>query len=81
MQRRTRKISEGGKFRHNRVTSQSCDVTIQLKGSAEGKTTLGRSGACPREKFAKLHLKIRIFVRSGSKFWTILFMHFFIFRV
>jgi len=52
MQRRTRKISEGGKFRHNRVTSQSCDVTIQLKGSAEGKTTLGRSGACSREKIA-----------------------------
>jgi len=23
----------------------------------------------PRENFAKLHLKIRIFVHSGSKFW------------
>jgi len=27
-----------------------------------------RPAACPRENFAKLHLKIRIFVHSGSKF-------------
>ena len=38
-------------------------------------------GACPRENFAKLHINIRIFVHSGSKFQTILFLYFFIFRV
>jgi len=48
--------------------SQSCDVTNQLRGSTEGTTILGDLGAYPRENFAKLHLKIRIFVHSGSKF-------------
>jgi len=60
---RTQKISEGSKFRRNRVTSQ-----INFSGSAEGTTILGDPGACPRENFAKFHLKIRIFVHSGSKF-------------
>jgi len=61
---RTQKISEGGaKFRRNRVTSQ-----ITFRGSVEGTTILGSPGACPRENFAKLHVKIRIFVHSGSKF-------------
>jgi len=65
IQWRTQKISEGGaKFRHNRVTSQ-----INFRGSAEGTTILGGPGACPRESFAKLHLKRHIFVHSGSKFW------------
>jgi len=64
IQWRAQKISEGrGKFRHNRVTSQ-----INFRGSAEGSTILGGPEACPRENFAKLHLKIRIFVHSGSKF-------------
>jgi len=53
----------GRNFRHNRVTSQ-----INFRGSAEGTTILGDPGACTRENFAKLHLKIRIFVYSGSKF-------------
>jgi len=53
----------GAKFRHNRVTSQ-----INFRWSSEGTTILGGSGACPRENFVKLHLKIRIFVHSGSKF-------------
>jgi len=44
---RTQKIPEGGKFRHNRVTSQ-----INFRT-----TILGGSGACPRENFAKLHKK------------------------
>jgi len=50
-------------FRHNRVTSQ-----INFRGSAEDMTILEGSEACPRENFAKLHLKIRIFVHSGSQF-------------
>jgi len=50
-------------FRHNYVTSQ-----INFRGSAEGTTILGAPAACLREKFEKLHLKIRIFVHSGSKF-------------
>ena len=41
---RTQKISEGAKFRHNRVTSQ-----INFRGCAEGTTILGGPGACPRE--------------------------------
>jgi len=53
----------GTKFRHNRVTSQ-----INFRGSTEGTTIPRGPGACPRESFAKLHLKIRIFVHSGSKF-------------
>ena len=53
---RAQKISEGvAKFRHNRVTSQ-----INFRGMG--------SGGMPRENFAKLHLKIRIFVHSRSKF-------------
>jgi len=60
---RTQKISEGAKFRHIRVTSQ-----INVKGSAEGTTILRGPGACPRENFAKLHLKMRVFMHSGSKF-------------
>jgi len=71
-----RKFPRGGKFRNNRVTSQ-----ISFRGSAEDTTILGDPGARPLENFAKLHLKIRIFVHSGSKFYTILFLHFFIFRV
>ena len=54
---RTPKVSERGpKFCHNRVTSQ-----INL-GSAEGTTIIGWSGGMPQKIFAKLHLKIRIFV-------------------
>jgi len=51
---------------------------INFRGSAEGttQTILGGPGACPRKNFAELHLKIRIFVHSGSKFQTILFLHF-----
>jgi len=61
---RTQKISEGeAKFRHNRGTSQ-----INFRGSVEGTTILGGSGAFPLENFAKLHLKICIFVHSGSTF-------------
>ena len=61
---RTQKISEReAKFRHNCVTSQ-----INFRGSVEGTTILGGPEACPRENFANLHLKIRIFVHSGSKF-------------
>jgi len=60
---RTQKISEGwANFRRNRVTSQ-----INFRGSAEGTTILGGPGICLRENFANLHLKIRIFVHSGSK--------------
>jgi len=58
-----RKFPRGAKFRHNRVTSQ-----INFRGSADGTTIVGCPGACPRENFAKLHLKIRIFVHSGNKF-------------
>ena len=52
-------------FRHNRVTSQ-----INFRESAKGTTILGGPGACPRENFGKLNLKMRIFVHSGSKFQT-----------
>jgi len=52
-----------GKFRYNHVTSQ-----FNFRGSAEGTTILGGPGGKPQENFAKLHLKIRIFVHSGSKF-------------
>jgi len=59
-----RKFLRGrNKFRHNRVKSQ-----INLRGGAKGATTVGGLGACPQENFAKVHLKIRIFVHSGSKF-------------
>jgi len=51
-------------FCNNRVTSQ-----INFRGSAESTTILGGPAACPRENFAKLHLKIRIFAHSGSKFY------------
>ena len=61
---RTQKFSEGwAKSRHNHVMSQ-----INFRGCAEGTITLGGRGACPRENFAKWHLKIRIFVHSGSTF-------------
>jgi len=50
-------------LRHNRVTSQ-----INFRKSGESTTILGGSGGMPWENFAKLHLKIRIFVHSGSKF-------------
>ena len=50
-------------FRHNYVTSQ-----INFMGSAKGTTILEWSGGMSRENFAKLHLKIRIFVHSGNKF-------------
>ena len=60
-----RKFLRGPKFCHNRVTSQ-----MNLMGSAEGTTILGWSEGMPRENFAKLHLKIRIFVHFGSKFWS-----------
>jgi len=60
----TQKISEGGaKFCHNRVTSQ-----INFRGSAEGTTILEGPSTCPQEHFAKLHLKMHIFMHSGSKF-------------
>jgi len=60
----TQKISERVlKCRHNRVTSQ-----INFRGSAEGTTILWDPGACPQENFAKLLLKIRIFVHFESKF-------------
>ena len=51
------------KFSHNRVMSQ-----INFMGSAEDTTIRGWSGGMPRENFAKLHVKLRIFVHSGSKF-------------
>ena len=41
---------------------------INFTGSAEGTTILEWSGGMPQEYFAKLHLKIQIFVHSGSKF-------------
>jgi len=46
---RTQKISEGGKFRYNRVTSQ-----INFRGRAEGTTILGGSGGMPSGKFCKI---------------------------
>jgi len=53
-----RKFPRGGQ-----VSSQ-----INFRGSAEGTTIVGGPGACSWENFVKLHLKIRIFVHSGSKF-------------
>ena len=53
-----RKFPRGGK-----VSSQ-----INFRGSAEGTTILRGPGACSQVNFAKLHLKIRIFVHSASKF-------------
>jgi len=44
-----RKFLKGGKFRHNRVTSQ-----INFRGSAEGTTILGVSGGMPPGKFCKI---------------------------
>ena len=58
-----RKLLRGPKFRHNCVTSQITPI-----GSAESTTIPGRSGGMPRKNFARLHLKIRIFLHSGSKF-------------
>jgi len=47
---RTQTISEGGKFRHNRVTSQ-----INFTGSAEGATIQGGPETCPPPgKFCKI---------------------------
>ena len=51
----------GPKFWHNRVTSQ-----INL-GSAESTIIIGWSGGMPQKNFAKLHLKIRIFVPVKSE--------------
>jgi len=48
MQWRTQKISEGGKFRHNR------DVTINFRGSAEGTTILGGSRGMTPGKFCEI---------------------------
>ena len=56
-----RKFPMGAKFCHNRVTSQ-----INL-GSTEGTTIIKWSGDMPRKNFAKLHLKIRIFVPGKSE--------------
>jgi len=58
-----RKFPRGAKFRHNRVTSQ-----INFRGSSEDITFVGGPEACPMENVAKLHLKICIFVHSGSTF-------------
>ena len=64
-----RKFPRGiDKFRHNRVTSQSYDVTNQLLGKCRRHDLSGGVRGMPLENFAKLHLKIRIFVYSGSKF-------------
>jgi len=52
-----------------------------LRGVPKARPFSGCPGTCPRENFAKLHLTICMFVHSGSKFQTILFLHFFIFRV
>jgi len=61
---RTQKISDGGaKFHHICVTSQS-----NFRGSAEGTTNPADLEVCPRENFAKLHLKLHLFLHSGSKF-------------
>jgi len=58
----TQSVAHAENFRgRGQVSSQSRDVTNQLWGSAEGTTILGGSGGVPRENFAKLHLKIRIF--------------------
>jgi len=63
---RTQETSDGGASFHNRVMSQ-----INFRGNAEGTTILRGPMACPREKFAKLHLKICIFLHSRSKFWPV----------
>jgi len=59
-------------FRHSRVTSQ-----INFRGSAEG-TTISKEvrGRAPGKMLQKSRLKIRVFVQSGSKFWTTLFSYF-----
>jgi len=49
IQWRTQKISKGGKFRHNRVTSQ-----INFRGSALGTTILEGPGSMPPGKFCKI---------------------------
>ena len=61
---RTQKVFQGrgAKLGLNRVTSQ-----INFMESAEDTNILGWSGGMPRENFAKLHLKIRIFVHSECK--------------
>jgi len=50
------------------VSPQSCDVTDQLYGKCRWDDYSRGPGTCLWENFAKLHLKIRIFVHSGSKF-------------
>ena len=42
-------------------------LKINFMGSAEGTTILGWSKSMPRKNFAKLHLKIRIFMHSEGK--------------
>jgi len=67
-----RKFLRGAKFRHNRVTSQ-----INFRGSAEGTTILGGPGTCPRENFAKLHLKyafLCILEANFKQFWFYIFL-------
>jgi len=60
----SRKFPRGeAKFRHNRVTSQT-----NFRGNDESTTIVGESGGILRINFAKLYLKLRIFVHSGSKF-------------
>ena len=55
-----RKFPKGrNKVSHNRHN---------FMGSAEGTTIQRRPGGMPRKNFAKLHLKMRILVHSGSKF-------------
>ena len=49
-----RKFPRGEKFRHNRVTSK-----INFGEVPKARPFSGGPGACPRENFAKLHLKIR----------------------
>ena len=53
--------------------SSSCNVvTTPWQCGMGTQTTTAKlsrgSGACPRENFAKLHLKMRIFVHAGNKF-------------
>jgi len=49
-----RKFSRGGKFRHSRVTSQSCDVTNQLWGKCRRHDHSRGSGSMPTGKFCKI---------------------------
>ena len=60
---RTQKVSEGG----DKVSSQSCDVTNQLGESRRHDQYRVVRGHA-QKIFAKLHLRIGIFVHSGSKF-------------